>query len=78
MSPAKVFGIVVRVSGLSLLIYSCWYLVYGLAIVFGLPEDQPGYKIGYFLSGFLFFVLSLYLLRGAPQLVRYCYPGKDQ
>ncbi len=77
MTPAKIFGIIIRVFGLSLLVYSIWYLTYGIATILGLPEQQEGYKIGYFLSGTLFLLLALYLLRGAPHIIKFSYPNEN-
>ncbi len=76
MNPKDIFGVVIRSFGLSLLVYSLWYLAYGVAITVGLPERMPGYRTGYFISGFLFLVVSLYFLRGAPLLLRFSYPEK--
>ncbi len=78
MRPAQVFGIIVRVFGLSLFIYSVWYLVYGFATLLGLPEAHSGYGIAYFISGVTFLVLSLYLLRGAPHILRFSYPNEGK
>ena len=74
MTPKDIFGIIVRTFGLSLLIYAIWYLAYGVATVAGLPEDEPGYMIGYFITGGIYLLIGGYLLRGAPLLVRYSYP----
>ncbi len=78
MTPSQIFGIIIRVFGLTMSIYAVWYLVYGIATSLGLPEDMPGYRIGYFISGGTFLVLGLYLLRGAPGLVRFSYPNSDE
>ena len=77
MSPTKVFGIIVRTVGLSLLVYAIWYIVYGVAAVLGM-QTSPDYKIGYFLSGFLFLIISIYFLRGAPVLLKFCYPAEKE
>ena len=74
MKPQEIFGIIIRVFGLSLFIYAIWYLVYGVATIIGFSEGHSGYKIAYFISGFTFLLLSLYFLRGAPLLLRYSYP----
>ncbi|MEN3365595.1 MAG: hypothetical protein V7606_2869 [Burkholderiales bacterium] len=74
MRPVEVFGIVVRVFGLSLLVYALWYLVYGVSTVLGLGGQAGSYQVSYFISGFTFLILSLYLLRGAPHIVRFSYP----
>ena len=78
MRPAQVFGVIVRVFGLALFIYSVWYMVYGVATVLGLPEQHSGYKAGFFISGVTFLLLSLYLLRGAPHILRFSYPEEGQ
>jgi len=75
LKPEDIFGIIVRVCGLSILICAIWYLVYGIATLLGLPEDVPGYGTGYFISGVIFLIMGLYLLRGAPGLLRFAYPA---
>ncbi len=77
MKPVHVFGIIVRVFGLSLLIYSVWYLVYGIATTLGLPEQGKGFGAAYFINGVTFLLLSLYLLRGAPHVLRFSYPDES-
>ena len=76
MNPKDTFGIVIRSFGLLLLIYSLWYLAYGVATTVGMPERLPGYRTGYFISGSLFLVVSLYFLRGAALLLKFSYPEK--
>ena len=76
MKPKDIFGIIVRVIGLVLLIYAIWFLIYGFATIMGYSEVNVGYKVSYFISGTTFLLLSLYLLRGAPLLVKYSYPEK--
>jgi hypothetical protein len=78
MRPVEVFGIVVRVFGLLLLIYALWYLVYGISVLSGLSEEAGGYRISYFISGIMFLVLALYLLRGAPHILRFSYPENER
>ena len=78
MKPAQVFGIIVRLFGLSFFIYSLWYLVYGVATLLGLPEQHSGARVYCFINGVTFLVLSLYLLRGAPHILRFCYPDESK
>lgn len=78
MKPRDVFGIIVRVFGLALAFYAIWYFIYGIATLAGMPEDEPGYLTAYFLSGGFCLVMGLYLLRGAPALIRFSYPGKEK
>ena len=74
MSPAKIFGIVVRSLGLCLLVYSVWYLLYGIATIAGLQGEAAKYRIEFFISGGFLLFVSIYFLKGAPQLVKFCYP----
>jgi hypothetical protein len=76
MTPRDIFGIVVRLFGISLLFYAIWYLVYGIATVIGLPENEVGIMKMYFLTGFTQLFLGFYLLRGAPGLTNIAYPEK--
>ncbi len=78
MNAPQIFGIVIRVYGLTITFYAVWYLVYGIATSLGLPEDMPGDEIGYFISGGTFLALGLYLLRGAPGLMRFSYPTSKE
>jgi hypothetical protein len=78
MRPVEVFGIVIRVFGLSLFIYALWYLVYGVSTVLGLGEQAGGYRLSYFISGITFLLMSLYLLRGAPHIERFSYPEAER
>ncbi len=77
MTPIKVFGVVVRSVGLVLLVYSVWYLLYGAATILGMEGTQHDWRVAYFVSGGLFLSLSLYLLRGARHLVRFCYSEEN-
>ena len=74
MKPRDVFGIIVRTAGLSTLICGMWELVFGIATLAGMPGDQPGDCGGYFMTSVLFLSIGLYLLRGAPGLLRFAYP----
>ncbi len=78
MKPHDVFGIIVRMFGLSLTVYAIWYLLYGFATMAGLPQNQAGIGVSFFISGGMFLVVGLYLLRGAPALMRYAYPTSNK
>ena len=77
MTPTKGFGVVVRSVGLMLLVYSVWYLLYGAATILGMEGTQTEWRTGYFVSGGFLLSVSLYLLRGARHLVRFCYPKEN-
>lgn len=74
MKPSEAFALIIRVFGLGLLIYALWVLAYGIAFGFGLMDARGVGIAPYFLSGAVFLLLSIYLLRGAPHLVRFSYP----
>lgn len=75
MKPRECFGIIVRTIGLLLLIYGVFEAVSALFIVvdksYTKPHSQPHI---YMIYSTIFNLLSLYLLRGAPHLMRFCYP----
>ncbi|PIQ83397.1 MAG: hypothetical protein COV75_07655 [Candidatus Omnitrophica bacterium CG11_big_fil_rev_8_21_14_0_20_63_9] len=73
MAPPQVFGIVVRSFGLSFFVYSLWYLLYGVATALAMEGTYPKWRIAYFVSGGLFLLVSLYFLKGAKHLVKFCY-----
>ncbi|MGB7480794.1 MAG: hypothetical protein WA924_10730 [Burkholderiaceae bacterium] len=75
MQAVQVFGIIVRAAGLAMLVYALWNLAFGVVAVLGWPPRRTGLEYGYFLTGGIFLVLALYFLRGAPQLLRFCYPN---
>lgn len=77
MTPTKVFGVVVRGVSLVLLVYSVWYLLYGAATMLGMEGTQTNWRASYFVSGGFCLSISLYFLRGAPHLVRFCYPEEN-
>jgi hypothetical protein len=78
MPAIQIFGIIVRSAGLGMLVYALWNLAYGLWALGGWPPVKGNYAAGFFLTGGIYLVLALYFLRGAPQLLRYCYPRHDQ
>ena len=77
MSEARIFGIIVRTMGLSFFVYSLWYLAYAIANIFGVSTSDYGDKsASYLISGFLFLFISTYLLKGAPHVIKFCYPSE--
>ena len=77
MTPAKIFGIILRTVGLFLLVYAIWYIEYGIAAILGM-QTPPSYKIEYFLTGILFLLIAIYFLRGGPGLLEFCYPTEKE
>lgn len=75
MKPSEVFGIVVRVFGLALTLYSLWSVVTNIAFSLSV-EGSAGGGMGWFVvSAILSLLVGIYLLRGAPHLVRFSYPN---
>jgi hypothetical protein len=78
MKPRDCFGIVVRSFGLLVLIVAIYYLIGGAIVAFvpNYPRaHSPLYT--YFTYCPILIGISLYLLRGAPHLVRFCYPDEQ-
>jgi lipopolysaccharide export LptBFGC system permease protein LptF len=74
MSARDIFGVVVRVFGLSMTIYSLWALATTLSLLGVEGFDAP--TVGFFLTEIVSIAVGIYLLRGAPLLLRFSYPGE--
>ena len=76
MTPRDCFGVVVRSVGLVLLLGILYQLLTGLWLAIGAGRALFGFSYLFYLllCGVGGLVVSLYLLRGAPDLVRFCYP----
>jgi len=75
MKPKEGFGIAVRIIGLILLILGAVYIASGFLLLFD-PKFKPNVAPAwhYFLDGIIGVLISLYLLRGATDIVRFAYP----
>jgi len=73
MQPSDVFGIVVRVLGLTLTVYSLWSLITNIAISLSVP-GVDGITVWFVVTAIVGIVVGLYFLRGAPRLLRFSYP----
>jgi hypothetical protein len=73
MRAPDVFGIVVRVFGLSMTVYSLWALATTLSLLGVEGFDAP--TLGFFVTEIVSIALGIYFLRGAPLLLRFSYPG---
>jgi hypothetical protein len=73
MRPSDVFGIVVRVFGLTLTIYSLWSLVTNIAISLSLEGVDAG-TVWFVVTAIVGVAVGIYFLRGAPRLLRFSYP----
>ena len=75
MKPQDVFGVVIRTAGLLLFLFAGWYLVYALSVLIGVEKASDTDEMrAYFFDGVIYVLVSLYFLRGAPPLLRFCYP----
>jgi hypothetical protein len=74
MKPREIFGLIIRVFGLILLPLSIWYLFAGIEMLVGIEDGNHTFT--YVLDGVVLAVISAYFLRGAPLLLRFCYPKK--
>ena len=79
MNPQEIFGLIVRLLGLFVLFYSGWYLLFGICQLVGFEKDRTDMDT-YLFMGFIAMIIAIYLLRGAPHLVRFSYPptGDDR
>ena len=77
MKPKDLFGVLVRAIGVVLAVFALWFLAYAGELLLGLPGETPHEHIENLVSAVLAAVVAVYLIRGAPHLVRFAYP-KDK
>ena len=77
MTEEKLFGTCIRCIGLILFLYSLSYLLYGIFAILSISTLAKRYSAEYFLSGIPYLLVSLYLLKGAPLIFKYCYGSKE-
>lgn len=76
MKPRDVFGLIIRIFGLATLILAFFYFY--SSVEAGLRQDsQLASAAVYGRYGVIFMFLSVYLLRGAPHVMRFAYPEKE-
>ena len=71
------FALAIRVIGVMILLYGVGYLLDSLLFrlgYFNYLESTPAY---YVIAGLSYIFLALYLIRGAPHLVRFAYPIEE-
>jgi len=71
MKPSDMFGIVIRVFGLAMTVYSLWSLVSSIALALAGVDVISAW---FFISAIGGVVLGIYFLRGAPHVLRFSYP----
>jgi hypothetical protein len=77
MKARDIFGIIVRSIGICAMLYSLWYLAFGVAVLVGLLADErhTTEEGAYFISGIVGFVVGIVLLRFGREIVRFSYPN---
>jgi hypothetical protein len=85
MKARDVFGLMVRLIGLGVLLYSLWYLVFAIASSLKLlcstthdGDTGVSYALEYYAFGVLVFIIGMLILRFSREMVRFSYPkNKD-
>jgi len=77
MDVQETFGVVIRTIGLIISLLGICYVLSSLA-VFVHPSKSHITPLHYLCDGVFCLLLSLYFLRGAPALIRFCYPNSKR
>jgi hypothetical protein len=77
MKPRDCVGVVVRTVGLLLMLYSLFYFYGALAAASSPALRRGGTPVYYIGIGVVMMIVGLYLLRGAPHLLRFAY-GEEE
>jgi hypothetical protein len=75
MRPPEAFGIILRILGLFMMVYCLWSLFLGIAIYSSSEVADLG-MVWSFIIPIVGIPLGLYLLRGAPHVLRFSYPSE--
>jgi hypothetical protein len=80
MTKKDILETIVRAFGLVLLVlYACNYFVRAFSNYVGIDEEgTPSEMRLYLFEGILHALVSLYLLRGAPLLLLFCFPPDSE
>jgi hypothetical protein len=78
VKPRQAFGVTVRIIGLIVVLVAILYFISGFILLVD-PNFRPNVSPAwhYFVDGVVAIVIGLYLLRGAPHIVRFAYPDED-
>ena len=76
MKTSHIFGLVVRTTGLIIIVFGFIYILDGFVILLEPTfRSQPMWH--YFIDGAMLSLVGLFLLRGAPHVVRFAYPNNS-
>ena len=75
MTPREYFGLIVRTIGLLLLVFGLYELLTCIYVLVTPSRRHLAPSPAYGTFGLFYVIVSLYLLRGAPALMRFCYPN---
>ena len=76
-TPQQLFGVVVRGFGLYLLLGGLYNLFTGFYLPLAPAEKGHSAPVTFLAYAVAEILISLYLLRGASRLIRFCYPQAD-
>jgi hypothetical protein len=83
MTPKDIFGIVVRVAGLFMLRLALWLFYDYMAWYYHIPASAYAASTNvvdpkiYMIWGVAYLAIGVYLLSGAPHLLRFSYPDAE-
>jgi hypothetical protein len=72
MTPKNCFGLIVRTTGLLVLLVALYYFFFGLVLLRGTFSSMAPLLL---VQSSLGIGVGLYLLRGAPLILRFAYPN---
>jgi len=73
MKPRDCFGVVIRTLGV-LTPVGCALYIYSTIVAFVAPPPNSSPAYQYIIVAVVLLIVGLYLLRGAPHLMRFAYP----
>lgn len=77
MRAEEWFMLAVRIVGVVIFLYGVGYILDGSLFhlgFFNFQESSPAY---YLIAGISYGIVGLYLMRGAPHIVRFAYPAEE-
>jgi len=77
MKSKDYFGLVVRVVGLFLILFSLFYFYGSVATAISPELGRGGTPLYHAGIGIVMLLVGLYLVRGAPHLTRFAYGGDE-